>query len=162
PEAIHAAKVRVIDTLGALIAGFFSDPCLIARNIAARTPRMVDTMGATVLGTRIKTTPEMAAFVNATAARFPELNDTNHWPGSAGGHPSDVIMPVLAVAESAAVSGRDFIKGVVLAYEVFLRIADVYHNLNFDYTNQSCLGIAVAAGKLMGLSAEQLAHCISI
>ena len=27
PEAIHAAKVRIIDTLGALIAGFFAEPC---------------------------------------------------------------------------------------------------------------------------------------
>ncbi len=38
PEAVHAAKVRIIDTLGALIGGFFGEPCRIARNLAAQAP----------------------------------------------------------------------------------------------------------------------------
>ena len=125
PEAIHAAKVRVIDTLGALIGGFFGEPCRIARNLAAQMP---NPDGATVIGTRMKTTPDMAAFVNATTARYVEMNDIYHWPGSYGGHPSDVLTPVLAVAEHAQASGREFITGVVLAYEVYLRISDVFHN----------------------------------
>src|SRR5690242_1413636 len=52
PEAAHAAKLRIIDTLGALVGGFFAEPCLIARNLAAQTPTP---HGATVLGTRVKT-----------------------------------------------------------------------------------------------------------
>src|ERR1700719_4054879 len=67
PEAIHAVKVRVIDTLGALIGGFFGEPCRIARNLAGQ---MSNPDGATVIGTRMKTTPDMAAFLNATTARF--------------------------------------------------------------------------------------------
>src|SRR3954469_2905011 len=93
PEAIHVAKVRVIDTLGALIAGFFAEPSRIARKVAALMPNAT---GATVIGTRIKTTPDMAAFVNSGTARYIELTDSYHWPGSFGGHPSDVITPVLA------------------------------------------------------------------
>src|SRR5262249_11443703 len=69
PEAIRTAKARIIDTLGALVAGFFGDPCRIARNLAARMP---DPGGATIIGTRMKTTPDMAAFVNATTARYTE------------------------------------------------------------------------------------------
>src|SRR3990172_4598805 len=76
-EAIHAAKVRIIDTLGALIAGFFAEPSRIARSIAAKMP----SPGATIVGTRTKTTVDMAAFVNATTARFPEMIDTYHAPG---------------------------------------------------------------------------------
>ena len=110
----------------------------------------------------MKTTPDMAAFVNATTARYVEMNDTYHWPGSYQGHPSDVVMPILAAAEHVQVNGRDFITGVVLAYEVFLRICDAFHNRGFDNTNFGCLGTAVAAGKLLGLSAEQLSHCISM
>src|SRR5712691_6295012 len=90
-EAIHAAKVRVIDTLGALIGGFFGEPCRIARNLAAQMP-CPD--GATVIGTRMKTTPDMAAFVNGTMARYPEMIDSYHGPGSAHGHVSEVIAPV--------------------------------------------------------------------
>ncbi|MPZ42464.1 MAG: hypothetical protein GEV05_03500 [Betaproteobacteria bacterium] len=78
-EAVHAAKVRIIDTLGALIAGFDGAPCRLARQVAAD---MQQANGATLLGTRKKTSLDMAAFVNATAARFPELTDTYHWPGS--------------------------------------------------------------------------------
>src|SRR5580704_11877728 len=69
PEVIHAAKVRVIDTLGALIGGFFGEPCRIARNLASQMP---SPDGATVIGTRMKTTPDMAAFVNGTTARYTE------------------------------------------------------------------------------------------
>src|SRR5262249_52909217 len=59
PAAIRIAKERVIDTLGALVVGFFGEPCQIARNVAAAMP---DPRGATVVGTRMKTTPDMAAF----------------------------------------------------------------------------------------------------
>jgi 2-methylcitrate dehydratase len=158
-EAVHAAKVRVIDTLGALIAGFFGEPCRIARNLAAQMP---DFGGATVIGTRMKTTPDMAAFVNAATARYVELTDSYHFPGSYHGHPSDVVTPVLTTAEHAQVGGREFITGIVLAYEVFCRFNDVFHNRGFDHTNFCCLGTAVAAGKLLGLSPDQLSHCISM
>src|SRR3989304_4757277 len=109
PEAIHSAKLRTIDTLGVLIGGFWGVPAHTARNVAATMP---NPDGATVIGTRMKTTPDMAAFVNATTARAVEFNDLYHWPGSRHGHPSDVIMPVLAVAEYARLGGRDFILGV--------------------------------------------------
>jgi len=95
PEVIHDAKVRIIDTLGSLMGGFFGEPCRIARNLAAAMP---NPDGATVIGTRMKTTPDMAAFANATTARFAELTDSYHGsPG--GGHISDTITPVLAAAE---------------------------------------------------------------
>src|SRR5215831_16723140 len=102
PDVVHAGKVRVIDTLAALAGGFDGEPCRIARRLAARMP---DADGATVAGTAFKTTPDMAAFVNGTTARYVELNDVYHWPGSAGGHPSDVLMPVLDVAEHVGASG---------------------------------------------------------
>ena len=159
PAAIHAAKVRIIDSLGALIGGFFGEPCRIARNLAAQMP---NADGATVIGTRTKSTPDMAAFANATTARYVEANDVYHWPGSSGGHPSDVLTPVLAAAEHAQVSGRDFITGVVLAYEVYLRIADAVHTPGFDSANFCCLGSAIASGKLMGLTREQVSHCIAM
>ena len=142
-----------------VIGGFFGDPSCVSRNLAAQMP---SPDGATIIGTRMKSTPDMAAFVNATTARYVEMNDTYHWPGSYQGHPSDVVMPILAAAEHAQVNGREFINGIVLGYEVFLRVCDVFHNRGFDNANFSCLGTAVAAGKLMGLSAAQLSHCVSM
>src|SRR5690242_11873384 len=107
-EVIHAAKIRVIDTLGVLIGAFFGAPCRLARDLAAQ---MSDTHGSTIIGTRIKTRVDMAAFVNATTARYLEFTDVYHFPGSSHGHPSDVISPVLAAAEHARRSGSDFLTG---------------------------------------------------
>lgn len=159
PRASHEAKVRVIDTLAALAGGFDGAACVVARRMAARLP---DAEGATVYGTAIKTTPDMAAFANATAARYVELNDVYHWPGSAGGHPSDVVMPLLGVAEHARASGRDLIAAVVLAYEIYLRLSDAIGRTHFDCANFACLGVAVGAGRLMGLTRAQLGHAVSM
>ncbi|MBI4191066.1 MAG: MmgE/PrpD family protein [Betaproteobacteria bacterium] len=159
PEAVHATKVRVIDTLGALIGAFFAEPCRITRDLAAQMP---GNDGSTVIGTRMKTTPDMAAFANATASRFLDVNDVYHWPGSSLGHPSDVLTPVLAAAECAKADGRGFITGVVLAYEAYLRIADRVFAPEFDPANFCCLGVAMAAGKLLGINREQMSHCISM
>ena len=132
PEAIHAAKVRVIDTLGCLIGAFFGEPGSVARNLAAGLPQPD---GATVIGTRMKTLPDIAAFVNATTARDSEMTDAYHYPGSFHGHPSDIVTPLLAVAEQRGASGRAYIESLVLGYEVFLRFSNAFHNEGFDATN---------------------------
>src|SRR3954464_6214736 len=76
-EAVRAAKVRIIDTLGVLVAGFDGEPCRIARTLATEVPYE---KGATILGTPIKVPLEMAAFANGTTARFAELNYMYHCP----------------------------------------------------------------------------------
>jgi 2-methylcitrate dehydratase len=157
--AVEAVQLRIIDTLGALIGGFCDEGCRMARALAAETPHA---NGATVIGTHTRTTLDLAAFVNATTARCTEMTDTYHAHGSAGGHPSDMITPLLAVAEHMRSTGRDFIAAVVLAYEVYLRFSDAFPNRDFDHTNFCCIGTAVAAGKLFGLEPEQLAHGISM
>ncbi len=159
PEAIRAAKARVVDALGALMGGFFGEPCRIARGLGATMP---DPAGVAILGTRLKTAPDMAAYVNGLTARYVEMSDIYHWPGSYEGHASDVISPILAAAEHAHASGRDFITAVVLGYEIFLRISDVVGNENFDNTNFCGLAVAAASGKLFGLSREAMAHCIAM
>jgi 2-methylcitrate dehydratase len=159
PRAAHEATVRVIDTLAALAGGFDGEACVVARRMAARMP---DAEGATVYGTTMKTTPDMAAFANATAARYVELNDVYHWPGSAGGHPSDVVMPLMGVAEQARTSGRDLITAVVLAYEIYLRLSDAIGRTHFDCANFACLGVAVASGRLLKLTREQTGHAMAM
>ena len=100
---VHAASLRLVDTVGALMAGFDGPPCEIARSLAEQLPTSA---GSTILGTTTRTSPDLAAFTNATTARYAESNDVYHGPGSAGGHPSDVIMPIIAAAEYAHASGE--------------------------------------------------------
>lgn len=161
PSAVHAAKVRIIDTLGALIAGFDGEPCVIARKLAETAGRA---HGATLLGTDLVVAPDMAAFANATASRYAEANDIYRWPNASGGHPSDVIMPVLAAAECAKANGREFISGVVIAYEVFCRISDcmVGWGKGVEPTNFARIAVAAAAARLWKLPPEKITHAISM
>jgi len=106
--------------------------------------------------------PDMAAFVNCTAAAYPAMTDSYHRPGSDQGHASETVAPLLAAGEHARRGGREFITSIVLGYEVFLSLSDVFKNPGFDQTNFGCVGTAVAAGKLIGLSRNQLSHCISM
>jgi 2-methylcitrate dehydratase len=85
-----------------------------------------------------------------------------HWPKAGGAHPSDVIMPLLAVAESEHSSGRDLITAIVLAYEIYLCMANSVRTPGFDFINNQSLAVAIAAGKLMRLSNEEMAQCISL
>ncbi len=160
-EAVHATKALTIDTLGVLIGGFCYEPCRMARNLAMRMP---STAGATIIGDRIRTSTDMAAFVNATTARYVEANDVyaRYKPGSAHGHPSDVIMPLFAVAEQVHASGREFIASIVLAYEVYLALCDTFHNKSFDPSTFGCAAVSVAAAKLLRLSEVQTAHALSM
>src|SRR4051812_14403702 len=135
PEVVHAARLRVMDTLGAVVGGFNDEPCRIARSLAEDIPFP---SGATVIGTRFKTTPEMAAFVNSTTSRSAEMNDVAHKRGGKNAHPSDVITPLLAVAECHKVGGREFLVAVILAYEVLLRFAESVTTPGFDAATFGC------------------------
>ena len=50
----------------------------------------------------------------------------------------------------------------MLAYEVFCRMADVFNNPAFDYTNHVCLATAAAGGKLFALPQQQIAQAIAM
>lgn len=158
-DAIYDVTLRIVDTVGALFGGFAGPPCGIARSLVG----LGGTGGAsTVLGTAVRTSPDLAAFINATTARYAEMNDVYHWPGSAGGHPSDVVMPVLGAAEFAHATGEEFIAGVVVAYEIYMRFADTGKLSGFDQATLAVIGSAVGAGRVLGLDAHQMRQCISM
>src|SRR5258708_18049523 len=110
-EVVHDCKRRIIDTIGCAIAAFDAAPPRIARAVAMRAT--MDN-GATVIGTTHRTLPELAAFANSVASRYIEGNDT--YPGG-GGHPSDCLLPILAVAQTCGASMKQAITGIVLGYE---------------------------------------------
>jgi len=162
PHAVvHAATALVIDTLGVLIAAYPYEPCRISRTLAERSP-CID--GATIVGSSLRTSVELAAFVNATTARYAEANDVyaRYLPGHMHGHPSDVILPLLAVAERERASGRAFLASVVLAYEVYLWLCDESASGGFDPATFGCLGVAMGAGHLLGFDKARMRHCIAM
>jgi 2-methylcitrate dehydratase len=157
-EVVHDCKRRIVDTVGCAIAAFDEEPVRIARAVATRAQIA---NGATVIGTSHRTLPELAAFANSVASRFIEGNDT--YPGG-GGHPSDCLLPILAIAQAGHASARTAITAIVLGYEVrrYLFRAFPMRKHALDYVLYNAVSSAVGAAKVLGLSPAQTAHAISL
>ena len=157
-DVIHQTKRRIIDTLGCALGGYDAEPCRIARKIATRVK---SDSGARVLGTNHRTLPELATFANGVMARYLDGNDT--FPGG-GGHPSDVIAPMLAMAETTGADGKALLASIVLAYEVygaFFRGACI-RDRGMDHVLYTEVGAAVGAGRLLDLSPQRMAQAVSL
>ena len=161
PAAIHEVKRKVIDSLGCAVGGYDGEPSVIARRMAAAR---TSTPSARVFGDGNRTTPEMAAFVNAVMVRYLDANDTYISPINGSGHPSDMIAGVLAMADAYGASGADTILAVVVAYETFAALADVVplRERGWDQGLYVVLGTAAGAGKILGLHLDQTANALAI
>jgi 2-methylcitrate dehydratase len=117
---------------------------------------------ATVIGTARRTSPDLAAFANSAASRYYDLNDV--YVGRQTGHPSDGIAACLAVAEAEKASARELVTAIVLAYEINCRLLDVFDVSDRGWDSPVCMlpAVALAAGKLMKLAPETLAHALSL
>ena len=157
-EAVQECKLRLIDTLGCLVAAFDAPPSVIARAVARRA---FGAPPARILGTQESSTVELAAFANGTMLRYLDFNDA--YFGKSSGHPSDNFAAVLAMADALHGDGRLVITASVLAYEVFCNFDEVVpRELGWDYTIYGVIASAVAAGKVLGLDREAMGNAIAL
>src|ERR1051325_2188201 len=119
PEAVHEVKRRLLDSLGCAMGAYKSQPATIARKLAGTVS---SSFGATVIGTKHKSSPELAAFANGVLFRYLDYNDT--YLSKEPAHPSDNLAEVLAIAEPEGPSGTDITTASVLAYEIQCRLCD--------------------------------------
>jgi len=155
---VHECKRRMIDTFGCAVGGFDEPSARIAREAAfsAETAR-----GATVFGTGRRAVPELACFANGVAMRCLDGNDC--YPGG-GGHPSGVIAPVLAAAETAGADGRTVIAAIVIGYDVHYRLwqgARVIRK-GFDHALYSAVAAAAGVAKVLGLDRTAFMNALAI
>ena len=118
--------------------------------------------GAEVLISRQRTSPLFAALVNAAASHFAEQDDVHN--GSVF-HPATVVFPAaLAVAQTHALSGREFLAASVAGYEVGIRVGEFLgrsHYRVFHTTGTAgTVAAAITVGRLLGLSSEEMLHAI--
>lgn len=154
---VERVKTFVIDTIGCGMGAWDERPVRICREVALSVNGP-----ATIVGTRRKTAAEMAAFANAAAFRYLDFNDT--YVGRYAIHPSDNIAACLAVAEAERASVKDLITAIVIAYEVNCRLVDSL-DISARGWDAPVLGlpaVALAAGRLMKLSPDQLVHAVSL
>jgi 2-methylcitrate dehydratase len=156
-DVVHAAKRHLIDSLACAIGGRDCEAAAMGRRLAHGT--IPAAYPGRVIGSGGSVAAEAAAFINTAMIRYLDFNDTVH-----GGHPSDCLGGILALAETAGADGGRLLTAMVVAYEVATRLIAAMRLRERGWDQGFFVGIAAAAGigNLLQLSAEQMAHAVSI
>jgi len=159
PISIKAAKARIVSTIAVSLAAFDLEPVRIVRKLVQRVK---DAPAASIFGTLLKTTPDMAAFVNSAMVRCLDMSDTS--VRAAVSHPADAFSSILAVAEAEGLSGEDLLLATAIIYEVQCRFVEVvpYNHHGWDQTPVVALGAALGCSRLLGLAEEPMYHAIAL
>jgi len=159
PAAIEAASARILDSIGVAMCAWLAPPVRIARRLAQPT---AGPLKATVWGSGVETTPEMAGFANGVAVRYLDLNDA--WRTRDAHHPSDYIPGILALAEATGASGEDFLAALAVAYEIMCRFTDTvpFNDAGWDQPVTGGLATALACGRLLGLDRDAMRDALAL
>ncbi len=157
-QAIDAARVGFIDTIGTMLGG------ANAPVVQILTSDFAGPAGASriLLGSQTAS-PPAAALINGTAGHVLDFDDV-----SLRSHISTVIVPaILAEAEALDLGGTDMLTAYCAGFETWAdlveREADV-HNVGGWHTTGvfGAIAAAAASAKLQQLSVEQTAHALNI
>ena len=145
---ISAARLVLLDTLGAMLAGSrLPENARLAGLVAERSgPRT-----ATLIGHTERAEPMLAALSNATAGVSLEVDEGNRW---GGGHPAIHVLPgLLAVAEEVGADGPRLLAALVAGYDVSSRIggATVPRFNVHTHGTWGTIGTAAAVAKIRDL-----------
>jgi len=158
-EAVEALKGRLLDSIGCAIGALEGAPIKAIR-------QMTDDLGGKPIVTLIgggKSSLDYATFYNGALVRYLDFNDS-YLAKNETCHPSDNIAPILAAAEYAEASGKEFLLALAIAYQVQCRLSDIapVRDHGFDHTVQGAYGAATGTARAMGLNKEKLANAVAI
>ena len=156
PEVVEQAKKLILDLLGVALAGYklMEFPRVVTGYMAG----LGGTPEATIIQTKKKFPAVNAAFSNAACAHALDMDDGHRF---AALHPATVIIPAaIAAAELSGGSTKDLITGVVVGYEIMIRIGMAINpsSLNRGFHATGIIGpfgAAAAAASIMGLSRDE-------
>lgn len=160
PETAEAAKMAVEDLMGVALAGASRPQGAIWNSYFSSKPSQPE---ATVWGPSwAGGLCEYAAALNAACSHILDMDDVHN---SSITHLGAVTIPAaLAVGQKYHRSGEEVLAAIVAGYEIGARIGEAINPASYHYWHTTSVvgsfSSAVAAGKLMGLSQEQLLHAI--
>src|SRR5215470_8390571 len=163
PEAVmEKARHHILDTLAAMVSGTELKPGRLAIGYAAAQGGDPE---ASIVGTRLRSSAVNAALANGMLAHADETDDS-HAPSRT--HPGCAVVPAaLAIAERQHASGEEFLRAVVLGYDVCARVnralgpdalaaaSHATHSIGGTF------GAGAAAGAVLALDALQVRHLLS-
>jgi 2-methylcitrate dehydratase PrpD len=160
PDAVHWAKVGILDMVGVTLAGSGEDTArLAARALGLSRGRSI------VFGQGHRAAALDAAVINGAASHALDFDDCNN---TFGGHPSAPVLSALfAIADETGASGRDFIAAYVAGFEAETKIAlgVHFHHYTKGWHPTATLGVfgaAAACAHLLRLSEAQIAVALAI
>lgn len=158
-DVLHHAKRAVIDWYASLFPG------LATASVRVLTETLSEDLdrGAARLVQGRAATARAAALIHGTAAHAAEVDDSfreaMYHPGAA------TIAAALAAAQSRGASGMDFLRAVVLGYEVSTRIGVVLGRPHYRFWHSTgtvgTFGAAAAAGGLLELDPPAFAYALA-
>jgi 2-methylcitrate dehydratase PrpD len=161
PERVrHEAKRSILNFIGTALAGCREEPIEIA---LASLAEFSSNRQATVIGRTERVDALSAAFLNAASGNIFDFDDTHLRTVI---HPTAPVAPALfALGELRRISGADLLLAFILGVEIECRIGNAIapdHYARGWHITSTCgfFGSAAAAGKLLGLSAEQMVWAI--
>jgi 2-methylcitrate dehydratase PrpD len=156
------ASQHVLDTLAAMVSGSRLAP---GRTAIAYVRQLGGAPQASVAGSRMVTSCVNAALANGMLAHADETDDS-HAPSR--NHPGCAVVPAaLAVAEMTRAPGEQFLRAVVLGYDVAARVnyalgADAFAFAGrMTHSFGGTFGAGAAAAALLGVDATQARHLLS-
>lgn len=163
PAAQHPLiGLRVLDTLGLVLAGASTDAAAAARQVAAMQGASSE---AAVVPGGGRTSAAWAAFVHGVTAHCRDFDDTFQ---DSVVHPGSVVVPAaLAVGEAVGAADTDIAASIVAGYEVAARLGGVADR-RFHVRGLHATGIvgpfaaAAAAGRLTGLDGAAIANAFGL
>ena len=158
-DVIHHAKRAVIDWYAAFLPGSLVAPATLLEQAFAED---LDRGNARLASGR-RATLRAAALINGAASHSVEFDDIYRDAGYHAGSP--VISAALAAAQAHGATGEQFLRGVIVGYEISTRIGEAVmpSHYNFWHTTGTVgsFGAAAAVATILGCNREQFAHALA-
>jgi len=158
-ESRRQLPIHILDSLACSIAALGAGPVEACRAQVAE-------FGGTGPGTLIgggQANPIYAAFWHTALVRYVDFMD-NFLARTETCHTADNFGVALTIADYVGGSGRDLMLAVALGYTVQSRLVDHanFMSSGFDHTAQLAFSHNAAAGRLLGLTEQQIANAIAM
>ena len=168
--AWSTAHYCLLDTLGCGLEALTYPAC--TKMLGPIVPGTVVPNGAKVPGTPYQLDPVQAAFNIGTIIRWLDFNDT--WLAAEWGHPSDNLGGILATADwlsrtavangKAPLTMREVLEAMIKAHEIqgVMALENSFNRVGLDHVILVKLASTAVAGKLIGLTRDELINAISL
>src|SRR5258705_2526470 len=147
-EVVEKAKHHILDTFAAMISGSDLPPARAAFQFARD---YTTDKTATIVASKLTSSPLEAALINGMLAHSDETDDSNEFSQS---HPGCSVVPAtLAAGVKIGIDGTRFLRAVTLGYDIGPRMTISFGALEFrnnshksTHAISSVFGSAAAAG----------------